>query len=340
MKRELEFITVCPIDTYFTWQVHLWLESLRELNLSDKATVLLFEPIGRPKNPKWDQVINLYPESKFFFYKDDGTAARYIGRYIPILRPYTMAKYCKDHPEIENKAVFYCDSDILFLKDFNIDHLLSDDIIYGSDTNSYINASYFDSKIRDVLPEKLEDYKKIDVLEESAKIVGINRQICEAHNAHSIGTQYLLKETNEEFWINVFNKCIPLLNYLGGINRQYFPNENKGFQKWTSDMWLVLWEIWRKGQDTRVVKELEFSWATDNISRINTTTIFHNAGVVSDMMSGVPYFYKGKYHSGNIDPTKDPHFELVLNNEESKKRGTWYYASKLKELSQKYKLSY
>ena len=338
MKRELEFITVCPIDTYFTWQVHQWLESLKELGLSSKATVLLFEPIGRT-NPKWKQVIDLYPEAKFHIYKDDGTIAPLLGKYIPILRPYTMAKYCKEFPEVSKKALFYCDSDILFLKNFSVEHLLDDDIIYGSDTNSYINASYFDSKVRDVIPNKLEDYKKIDVLGGAAKIVGITRQICEENNLNSIGTQYLLKNTNEEFWLNVMNKCIPLLEYLGGINKEYFESENKGLQKWTSDMWLVLWELWRRGQETKVVNELSFSWATDHLKKIEETTIFHNAGVSNTIMNNIPYFYKGKYHLGQ-DPFKDEQIDIVLNHPESQKLCTWWYAKKLKELHEKYMLEY
>jgi len=39
--RELAFVTVCPDDTYYTWQVHLWLESLRELGKSDRAVVIV-----------------------------------------------------------------------------------------------------------------------------------------------------------------------------------------------------------------------------------------------------------------------------------------------------------
>jgi len=338
MKRELKFITVCPIDSYFTWQIHSWLESLKKIGHSDKAIVLLFEPLGRT-NPKWQQVIDLYPEAEFHFYKDDGTVDPLLSTYIPILRPYTMIKYCEEFPEISEKAVFYCDSDVLFLENFNIDHLLDDDIIYGSDTNSYINASYFDNKINDVLPNKLEKYKMIDVLGEAAKIVGITRQICENNNDNSIGTQYLLKNTNKEFWQNIFNKSIPLLLYLGRINKQFFENENKGYQKWVSDMWLVLWELWRLGYETKIVDELEFAWAPDDINKLKRCTIYHNAGISGPIQDGYPCFYKGKYINGN-DPFKDQHIYDVLKSEESKKHCTWYYTNELKKVKDKYKLEY
>jgi len=337
--RDLKFVTTCPTDTYFSWQVHLWLESLKAIGYSNKAVVLLFSPLGRKTNPTWEKVHALYPEAEFHTYIDDGTVAPFISTYIPILRLYSMKKYCEEFPEISNHAVFYCDSDIFFTERFNIDHLLNDEIVYLSDTNSYINATYFDSKIKDLLPEKLEDYKKIDVLDEAAKIVGINRQVCEKNNLHSGGTQYLLKNTNADFWETIFKKCIPLLSYLRDVNRQYFANENKGFQSWTADMWLVLWEIWRRGQETKIVKEMEFSWGSDNIEKLNKCPIYHNAGITNEFMDGVPYFYKGKYHMGS-NPMTDPHLQTVLNNEESKKKCTWFYANALNELNKKYALSY
>lgn len=339
MSRDLKFVTTCPTDTYFSWQVHLWLESLKEIGHSNKAIVLLFSPLGRKINPVWEKIQALYPEAEFHTYFDDGTVNPLLGTYIPILRLYTMRKYCEEYPEISKCAVFYCDSDILFTEKFNIDHLLDDEIIYLSDTNSYINASYFDSKIKDVLPNKLEDYKKIDVLDEAAKIVGINRQICEKNNLHSGGTQYLLKNTNADFWGNLFKKCIPLLSYLRNVNKQYFANENKGYQSWTADMWLVLWELWKRGYETRIVKEMDFAWATDNIEKLKTTTIFHNAGITGEYAGNTPNFYKGKYHTGS-NPMNDPHLQTVINNEESKKKCTWFYANALNELGKKYKIDY
>ena len=55
MRRELKFMTCAPDDTYYTWQVHLWLESLKKINKSKDAIVLLFVPKGRNPNTKWKQ---------------------------------------------------------------------------------------------------------------------------------------------------------------------------------------------------------------------------------------------------------------------------------------------
>jgi hypothetical protein len=338
--KDLRFICVQPDDVYYTWQVHAWIESLKELGYSNKATVIVFTPGFRKKSDKWDKIVSLYPEVEFVFYRDDeNQVTNKLGVYIPILRPWCLTKYFADRPEMKYKAIFYCDSDVLFTKNLDIQKFLNDDICYLSDTNSYINASYFDSKMRDVLPEKLEDYKKIDVLNEAASIVGINREICEKNNLHSGGAQYLLKNVDAQFWAKVYNDCLLINRYLGNINKTYFPNENKGIQKWCSDMWAVLWVLWYREQETKVVKELDFAWATDPLSKLANVAIFHNAGIVSDTANGYPAFYKGKYHTGQ-NPFNDPHLKTVLENEESKKYCTHFYLTHLMKIKEKYKLEY
>ena len=59
-------------------------------------------------------VIDLYPETEFVFYKDEHNVSKLLGIYIPIIRPYVLMRYFKEHPEMSSKAVFYCDSDVVF----------------------------------------------------------------------------------------------------------------------------------------------------------------------------------------------------------------------------------
>ena len=338
--KDLKFICAQPDDVYYTWQVHLWLESLKELGHSDKAIVLVFTPAFREKNDKWEKIAALYPEAEFHFYKDtENEVSQKLGIYIPVLRPFCLRNYFREHPEMTEKAVFYCDSDILFTDRFNLDKFLEDDICYLSDTNSYINAKYFDSKIKDVLPEKLEEYKTLDVLAQVTSLIGIDRATCEENNEHSGGAQYLLKGIDGAFWDKVMRDCIIIRLYLMAINKQFFKDENTGFQSWCADMWAVLWNLWSRGITTKVVPELEFSWASDPITKLERTTIFHNAGITGDYMFDCPVFYKGKYHLGK-DPMKDEHLEKVYNHEKSKTFCTHFYASKLRELRDKYKLQY
>jgi hypothetical protein len=337
--KELKFVAVQPDDTYYTWQVHAWLESLRNLGHSDKAIVLVFTPNFRQRNNKWDQVVRLYPEARFAFINDEHNISKHLGLYVSILRPYTLARYWELHPELKDNAIFYCDCDVLFTDNFNIDAYIDDDINYLSDTNSYINASYFDGKIHQVLPDKLEDFKKIDVLDDLGQKVGISREIAEKYNMHSGGAQYLLKNIEGSFWQKMVEDTLEIRRYLLNINRQYFENENTGYQSWCADMWGLLWGLWAKGAETKVIPEMEFSWATDPIDKVHRLGIYHNAGVTSETLNGFHAFYKGKYHEG-ADPFKDATIYEIANNEVSVTKGTYYYLTELLKIKNKYKLNY
>ena len=337
--KDLKFICAQPDDVYYTWQVHLWLESLKKLGHSDKAIVLVYTPSFREYNGKWEKIMELYPEAQFAFYKDTGDVSKYLGVYIPILRPYCLMRYFQDHPEMITKAVFYCDCDVIFTEKFDIDKFKDDDVNYLSDTNSYINASYFDSKERDVLPDKLEEYKTRDVLAELTSLVGITREIAEANNDHSGGAQYFLKNIDSDFWKKVMNDCILIRVYLQNINKEFFKNEDKGFQSWCADMWAVLWNIWLREQETKNIPELEFCWSSDPIEKLDRTTLLHNAGITGQTSMGYPAFYKGAYHAGK-DPFLDTHLDKVLNDETTKKKANHYYLTQLIEIKTKYNINY
>lgn len=337
--KDLKFICAQPDDTYYTWQVHLWLESLRNIGHSDKAIVLVFIPKFRERNEKWDKIITLYPETEFSFYKDEDSISDLLGIYIPILRPYVLWRYFKECPEMVNKAVFYCDSDVVFTEKFDIQQFIDDDINYLSDTNSYINAKYFDSKAKDVLPAKLEEYKTRDILAEIISVVGSSREVAEQHNEHSGGAQYLLKNIDATFWKKMMTDCIMIRSYLQNVNKQFFESENKGFQSWCADMWALLWNLWVREAETRVVPEMGFSWAPDPITKLETHPILHNAGITGPVMDGINYFYKGKYHKGS-NPMIDPHLDVILADEKAKEKCTWYYTNKLIDLKNKYNLNY
>ena len=337
--KELKFICAQPDDTYYTWQVHAWLESLRNLGHSDKAIVLVFTPNFRQSNQKWKQVEELYPEAEFAYFRDEHNISKHLGLYVSILRPYTLARYWELHPELKDNAIFYCDCDVLFTDNFNIDSYIDDDINYLSDTNSYINASYFDGKIHQVLPDKLEDFKQIDVLDDLGQKVGISREIAEKYNMHSGGAQYLLKNIEVSFWQKMVGDTLTIRTYLLDINRKYFENENAGYQSWCADMWGLLWGLWAKGAETKVIPEMEFSWATDPIDKVHRLGIYHNAGVTSETLNGFHAFYKGKYHEG-ADPFKDATIYEIANNEVSVTKGTYYYLTELLKIKNKYKLNY
>jgi len=82
--------------------------------------------------------------------------------------------------------------------------------------------------------------------------------------------------------------------------------------------------LWKIDLETKVIKELDFSWSSDPISKIAETTILHNAGIVAQLQGDIPVFYKGIYHQGK-DPFKDPHIYDVYEDSRSKTLANWYY---------------
>lgn len=358
--KKLHILNCQPDDLTFWWQSLVQLNNARELGISDKFRLLIFTPPDRQANginPKWKELEGMFPESKFFYYFDEADIMRDIGSvgYIPLLRPYMLARHFKDFPELVNDAIFYIDGDVLFTKPIDwIDSMVDDDVNYLSDTKGYLNSDYFDSKIKDVSPDKLEEYKKIDVLATLSQYFGISREICEKNKDCTGGAQSLLKNVDYRFWQDVYSGSIVVRKYLRSINTTYFPSEDKGFQSWAADMWSLIFNLWKRGATTSTPKEMDFAWATDSIDRIEKVNIFHNAGITGSkkLISSepgdrvgtrievdCPAFYKGAYVNNDKTPFNDVEYlESVVNNEISRKFCTYYYVQAILTTKEKFKL--
>jgi len=283
--RQLRIITAQPNDLYFVWQLRVQLHNLRKYGLSENYTALIWKHSnregGRTFAEEWGGLIGDYPEANFVFIEDTtGELPRLIQQtgYIPLLRPWLLAKYFETASSLRENAILYMDSDVIFTKKPNFDNLLGDDTCYLSDTRSYIAASYFDSKIKDVLPQRLDSYKKIDVLGDLLKEFGVSRETAVMNEQGSGGAQYLLKNIDAQFWQDVFKGCITVRLNLRSVNKRFFENEDKGFQSWCADMWSILFNLWKKGMKTECPPEMDFCWATDKIEKWDKVQIYHDAG--------------------------------------------------------------
>lgn len=283
--RQLQIITCQPNDSYFIWQLDIQLYNFRKYGYIDKARVLIWKHTDREGKKdfadQWKDLEEKYPEAKFFYYEDpSGELLRMMKGYdyIPLLRPWLLARHFREYPELSKDAVLYMDSDVVFTKYLDFTPFLDDDICYLSDTSSYISAEYFDSKIKDVKPDKIEAYKTIDVLDEATRLIEINRGVAVKNQQGSGGAQYLLKNIDAPFWERVFAGCAFIRNYLKSVNRRFFESEDKGFQSWCADMWSVLWNLWFRGLETKCPPEMDFAWATDHISKWDRVYLYHDAG--------------------------------------------------------------
>lgn len=334
--RNLKILSAQPNDLYFIWQLRVQLHNFRKYNLSSLYHILVWyhqnRENGEDFQKEWDQLQADFPEAHFHFFSDpSGELDRMIKRfnYIPLLRPWLLGKFFSLDPKLSQEAILYMDSDVVFTRNPEFLQVLKDDdICYLSDTKSYIAASYFDSKSRDVLPDKQEQYKQVDVLNEVLQNFGLSREIAVANEQGSGGAQYLLKNIDAQFWQDVFKGCIDVKIHLQSINRRFFESEDKGFQSWCGDMWSVLFNLWRRGYKTECPKEMDFCWATDFIDKWDRVNIYHDAGATGRPIRGGHRLFH-KREADYINNRKTP-FEddlSIVSNEYC----SWHYARAIEE---------
>lgn len=276
------FISAQPDEVYFHWQIEVYLSNFIRLGINPENIHTLIAIDNEPSKEILD-IESRYP-NKFFYYKKSDIDN--MG-YIPIVRPDIIYQHFIKNEYLNNKVIFYHDSDIIFreLPDFNT--MLNDDIWYLSDTISYIGANYIKSKGN-------------MLLRDMCNIVGVDVKLVEDNEENSGGAQYLLKNINANFWREVLIACLDLWKYL--IRREgkdrFINRDNKDFnpiQKWCCDMWAVLWCGLKNNHTIRIHNELGFSWATDTIENWGNHKIYHNAGIISSSENTI--FFKGEFYN-------------------------------------------
>ena len=297
--KNLRYICAQPRLVYYAWQIEVMINNFIKhgINPNNIDILVAWNPNDNTNTPEvieiWDKLASHYNTVRFFFYQD--TRQQPI-HYISSIRPNILKQHFEKHPELYHEAIFYHDCDIVFTKPPQFDHLLLDDLWYVSDTNSYINYDYIISKGKDVYDKMCE-------------IVKIPKMIPKLMNNHSGGAQYIMKGLNYEYWTKVERDSEQLFYQITQLNNQKKQDDpsHHPLQIWCADMWAVLWNGWLKGNETQVVPEMNFSWATDSKNRWEETIIFHNAGITGPGNC----FYKGDYMNSlpyNIENTFDFNF--------------------------------
>jgi hypothetical protein len=282
--KNLRYICAQPRLIYYAWQVEVMINNFikRGINPNNIDIVVAWNPNDDTSKPEtieiWNKLASHYNTVRFFFYQD--TREQPI-RYISSIRPNVLKQHFKKYPELQYEAIFYHDCDIAFTKNPDFSKFLDDDIWYLSDTNSYINYDYIISKGQDIYDKMCE-------------IVKMPKMIPKLMNDNSGGAQYILKNIDWMFWDKVESDCEKLYYEITQLNIQKKaadPSYHE-LQIWCADMWAVLWNGWTKGNETEVVKEMDFCWGTDTTNRWEETTIYHNAGVTCACGGK---FYKANY---------------------------------------------
>jgi hypothetical protein len=284
------FVTAHPDVPYFHWQTKLYVHNFIEKGINPKNIHTIFSTLNN--NQLSDGAIELKNYGiNVHSYKDE----RKIKSYIPSIKPYLISKWLEEFPENGN-CFFLHDADIIFKELPNFEELLNDDICYLSDTIGYIGYKY----IMDCCNRYEKQHpssEKGQLLQEMVDVIGIDIEIIKENQENSGGGQYIIKNTNHKLWEKIYEDSTPLYRQMLNYQKR-FPINPGQIQFWTAEMWSLLWNLWLSGYETKITKELDFSWATDSIDIYEKKPILHMAGVTDDLKK--TKFYKGEFI--NIDP--------------------------------------
>jgi hypothetical protein len=286
------FVTAQPDVPYFHWQVKLYTHNFIEKGIDPNNIHVVFSTIGNNKLSQGAEDlkkigINIHS------YKDE----RVNKRYIPSIKPFLIYKWLEQYPEY-GKCFFLHDADIIFRELPDFEKMLNDDICYLSDTIGYIGYDYIMDCCRRYESQHPTS-EKGQLLKEMADTIGINIYLIKENQKNSGGGQYIIKNTDYKLWEKIYLDSFTLYNNML-IYQRKFPINPGQIQFWTAEMWSVLWNLWLSDFKTKVVDELGFSWATDNIEKYEKYPILHMAGVTDDLKK--TKFYKGDFI--NVDPIK------------------------------------
>lgn len=285
------FVSAQPDVPYFHWQTKLYVHNFIQNGITPKQIHVLFSITQQNEEPTDGAIDLLKTGINVHFYKDD----RPQKNYIPSIKPYLIYKWLEENPN-KGELFFLHDSDIIFNRVPDFEKLISDNIIYLSDTKNYIGYDYL-KKVSKKYEKEFPQCNEEQLIDEMCNIIQIDKETIKNNQLNSGGAQYIIKNTDKEFWKKVYEDSISLYRTMMIFQRKFPLREGK-VQFWTAEMWSLLWNLWKTGKQTKITDELNFSWATDNLKVFNDRPILHMAGVTEDMKFNK--FYKGQFI--DIDP--------------------------------------
>lgn len=297
MKHYPLFVSAQPDVPYFHWQIEIYIHNFIEKGVPPKNVHIILGLVNGNSEPSKQSLKLKKYGVNVHYYNDD----RIDKKYIPSIKPYLISKWLSEYPN-NGDCFFLHDSDIIFRELPNFEQLCEDDILYLSDTVGYIGYNY----IMDCGKRYHEKHPIIDeneLLDKMTDVVGISIDCVKCNQKNSGGGQYLIKNTNHRLWEKIYDDSVSLYQQMINFQKNY-PIHPGEIQFWTAEMWSLLWNLWLDGKVTKIIKELDFSWATDPISVFKRKPILHMAGVTDSLKD--KKFYKGEFiHQNPINKLKE-----------------------------------
>lgn len=310
----MNYIYLQPANTRFKWELEVAITNLLDLGVDNRSIWLVFS--------KDDDSVPKYLFEKYdvnvFVYND----LREDKGYIPSIRPYLWAQFLRNNPEMQYETFCYLDSDTIFQRIPDWNKLPSSKTQwFGSDCNSYLGKDYIDSKGETLLQDMATQAGHTNT--------AVNLGYASKTN-NVVGATWVISQPTAEFWETAYYNTLDLYNYLTRIESHYInlhkDEDYKPIQKWTAEMWAVLWTAWSRGISTLASNELIFTWSTDPASDWMKHNLLHNAGVVNSDMG---LFFKGAY--SNTEPYADAENGAFPNTD----KASYYYVQAIKRVTER-----
>ena len=273
----LRYVCTQTAALYYAWQVEILIHNFIKNGVNPNNIDIVCGITNGIVPNEWQRLAQTYNYVRFFFYNDTRTDFT----YSVTIKPHILKKHFEEHPYLTDDAIFHCDPDIVFTKPVKWDQFVNDDVWYCSDTVSYIGSEYIKKK-------------GYGIYEKMCELVGIDEEIPVQREDDSGGAQFIMKNVTAEYWDKVEEDCNKLYSFfLEDLEVHPETDDYEPIQKWTAEMWAILWNAWYFGHETKVVPEMDFAWSTDAPDKWEIRDIYHNAGVMEDQTD--TYFYKGDY---------------------------------------------
>jgi len=271
-------ITICsqPDNNYFHWQNLIQFYNLDRLGLLENHRAIFLVREGTKQSDFVTKFKEEFPDN-VFIYED----TRVQKHYIPTIKIHGVVKYLEQ--DTRQQDLMLIDSDIIFREPIDYSLFTEENTVYCSDTKGYIGYQYLKTK-----GEKM--------LKDMCDFSGVSVDTIIEKNDRSGGAQLYYKGVND--LLGYFREVEDLSPKLYDLMVKHptYNDYKPPIQAWTSEMWCVLWMLWKRNIETEIHSELDFRWATDPIQLWDTTKILHMAGVTKDHKDK---FYKGDYINKN-----------------------------------------
>jgi hypothetical protein len=292
LPNDLVFVTAQPAQGKFIWQLAIQLLNFQDVGIPMDRCYYCMIKQQSEYPASYYALKKKWPNVHWFEIDDD----RPTKHYVSSVRPYVLSKLFSLYPILNNKYVFYMDSDVIFnrLPDFR--PMVEDGIAHLSDTVSYIGYDYLKQFGKD------EEY-----VNTMCDIIRVRKDLVIENQANSGGAQYLFPKgsLSVAYWNKVYRDCevlYPLLDRMiesdkSAYNATRPPEAGDLYtlQHWCVDMWCVLWNLWLLGVKTVCDPVLAFAWATSPIQEFEQHNLYHDAGVTADKSHEM--FYKGGFET-------------------------------------------